>query len=70
MQGRVLRFMAKIKTTAGKYPVAEAKSRWVGILFFIILHAVGLIGTPLYIMQYGVTAGEWTLFLDYYVLKN
>lgn len=54
--------MAKIKSTQGSYPIPEPKWRWVGIIFFLVIHAIGLIGTPLYIIHYGVTPAEWVLF--------
>jgi stearoyl-CoA desaturase (delta-9 desaturase) len=54
--------MAKIKSTKGLYPVPEAMSRPVGVIFFIALHIIGLVGTPWYIMRYGVAPAEWVLF--------
>ena len=62
--------MAKIKSTKGTYPLPEPKVRWVGILFFIVIHMVGLIGTPLYLIHHGATAAEWTLFAAYFLLTN
>ena len=54
--------MAKIKSTKGTYPLPEPMSRPVGVIFFIGLHLIGLIGTPWYIMTYGVSVAEWALF--------
>ncbi len=54
--------MAKIKSTNGLYPLPEPMNRPVGVIFFVALHLIGLIGTPWYIMRYGVTAAEWALF--------
>jgi len=62
--------MAKIKSTQGLYPLPEFQIRWVGILFFIVLHVVGLVGTPLYISKYGVSTSEWILFLSYFALTS
>ncbi len=62
--------MAKIKSTQGLYPRPEAQTRWVGIIFFVFLHIVGLVGTPLYVLKYGVSASEWILFLSYFFLSS
>ncbi len=62
--------MAKIKSTRGLYPIPEHQIRWVGIIFFIIIHGVGLIGTPLYIWHYGVTKAEWFLLSVYFVCTS
>ncbi|OGW72533.1 MAG: hypothetical protein A2Y02_02370 [Omnitrophica bacterium GWA2_52_12] len=62
--------MAKIKSTRGLYPIPEHQIRWVGIIFFIIIHGIGLIGTPFYIRRYGVTAAEWILFAVYFVCTS
>lgn len=57
--------MAKIKSTAGTYPSPRFQYLWVGITFFIVIHLIGLIGTPLYIWLHGVSRPEWTLFFAY-----
>lgn len=62
--------MAKIKSTQGLYPIPEPMNRLVGVIFFIIIHAVGLIGTPWYMIRYGVTASEWALFLTWFVCTS
>lgn len=62
--------MAKIKSTNGEYPLPVRKNQWIGILFFTVLHAVGIIGTPLYIIKYGVSPAEWVLFISYLLLSN
>lgn len=62
--------MAKIKGTLNTYPLPVRKTRWVGIIFFIILHLVGVVGTPLYWFHRGISAGEWALFGSYFVLTN
>ena len=46
-----------------EYPLPTRKVRWVGLVFFIVLHAVALIGTPLYIYYRGITGAEIALFL-------
>ncbi len=59
--------MAKLKSTNGDYPLPEPKVRWAGITFFIVLHIVGLIGTPLYLWHNGgASAAEWALFAVYF----
>jgi hypothetical protein len=47
---------------ADNYPLPKRRIRWVGLVFFVFLHAVGLIGTPLYLYYYGITAPELALF--------
>ena len=62
--------MAKIKSTHGTYPSPERQNRWVGIIFFMIIHAVGIVGTPLYLLYYGASTAEWVLFLAYVSLTS
>ena len=62
--------MAKVKTTQDKYPLPQPQTRWVGIIFFIVLHVVGLVGTPLYLLHYGASSAEWVLFFSYSFLTN
>ncbi len=62
--------MAKIKTTQNTYPSPERQTRWVGIIFFIFIHIVGIIGTPLYLIYHGVTRSEWVLFGFYFSLST
>jgi len=62
--------VAKIKSTQGLYPIAEFKGRWAGIFFFIVIHFIGLIGAPLYSIHYGVSAGEWALFLTWFICTS
>lgn len=62
--------MAKIKSTSGLYPPPERQTRWVGIIFFIVLHLVGIVGTPLYLKYYGATKAEWVLFISYFALTS
>ncbi|HXV27814.1 MAG TPA: fatty acid desaturase [bacterium] len=59
--------MAKLKSTGGSYPPPVKKTRWVGIVFFIILHLVALIAAPLYVIYHGLSAAEWVLFGVYTV---
>lgn len=58
--------MAKVKSTQGAYPLAESQRRWVGIVFFVVIHILGLAGTPFYIRHYGISAGECALFLTWF----
>ena len=62
--------MAKIKSTSGAYPLAQPRTMWVGMSFFLIIHLVGILGTPLYIIYHGVSGAEWLLFLSYVLLTN
>jgi len=62
--------MAKLKSTNGTYPIPERMTRWRAVLFFTIIHVVGIIGTPLYIHAFGVTQGEWILFWVYFVCTS
>ncbi len=62
--------MAKIKSTGGTYPLPVPKTRWVGIIFFILIHLIGIVGTPLYIIYHGVSGAEWCLFFTYWFLTN
>ncbi|HTL46713.1 MAG TPA: fatty acid desaturase [Verrucomicrobiae bacterium] len=62
--------MAKIKGTQNTYPSPIRQTRWVGIIFFIVLHAVGLIGTPLYLIYHGASAAEWVLFGSFFALTS
>ncbi len=59
--------MAKIKSTNGTYPPPQRETRWVGVFFFIVIHGIGLIGTPLYLSKYGSTTAEWILFWTYFI---
>ena len=62
--------MAKIKSTPGTYPLPYWKPRWVGIAFFIGIHVIGIVGTPLYIMTYGITRPELALFLTWFICSS
>jgi len=52
---------------AEDYPLPKRKVRWVGIVFFLIIHVVGLIGTPLYLYYRGITSPEFALFFVFLV---
>ncbi len=62
--------MAKIKSTHGTYPSQERRNRWVGIIFFLIIHAIGIVGTPLYLLYFGASTAEWVLFFAYVSLTS
>jgi stearoyl-CoA desaturase (Delta-9 desaturase) len=47
------------------YPLPKRRVRWLGLIFFIILHVIAIIGTPLYIYYRGITAPELALFVFY-----
>ncbi len=55
----------KAKTITDDYPLPKRKIRWLGLIFFLILHVVGIIGTPLYIYYRGLTVPELALFVFY-----
>ncbi len=50
---------------ARDYPLPKRRVRWLGLIFFIILHIVAIVGTPLYIYYRGITAPEIALFFCY-----
>ena len=50
---------------ADDYPLPKRKVRWLGLVFFIFLHVVGIVGTPLYIHYRGITTPELVLFFAY-----
>lgn len=50
---------------ASDYPLPKAEIRWLGLVFFVILHVVGIVGTLLYISYVGVTPSELALFFAY-----
>ena len=52
---------------ADDYPLPKRKVRWLGIVFFLVIHIVGIIGTPLYIYYYGITASELALFFFFVI---
>lgn len=62
--------MAKIKSTNGLYPPPTPETRWVGIIFFIVFHLVGIVGTPIYLAHYGATRAELILFWSYFALTS
>ena len=45
-----------------EYPLPRRGIRWLGLIFFVFLHAVALIGTPLYVHYRAVTGPELALF--------
>ena len=55
----------KTKTIDDDYPLPKRKIRWLGLIFFLILHVVGIIGTPIYIYYRGLTLPELALFIFY-----
>jgi len=48
---------------AADYPLPRRMLRWPGIIFFTGLHAVAIIGTPLYIYYRGISLADLGLFL-------
>ena len=54
-------------TTIDEYPLPRRGIRWLGLVFFVFLHAVALIGTPLYIYYRGVSGPELALFAFFLV---
>lgn len=55
---------------AEKYPAPVYRPRPVGTIFFIIIHLIGIIGTPLYAYFHGISAAQWLLFGSYFVLTG
>src|SRR5215831_16816893 len=53
--------------TLDEYPLPMRGVRWLGLVFFIFLHAVALIGTPLYVYYRGVSGPELALFVFFLV---
>jgi stearoyl-CoA desaturase (delta-9 desaturase) len=49
------------------YPLPRRKVNWAGLIFFIVVHVVGIVGTPLYIYYRGITAPEVALFFFFAV---
>lgn len=47
------------------YRLPKRKVRWLGLVFFLMLHVIGIVGTPLYIHYYGITTSELALFFFY-----
>ena len=47
---------------ADDYPLPKRRIRWVGLVFFVFLHVIGIVGTPLYVYYYGITVPELALF--------
>lgn len=62
--------MAKIKSSHGAYLPPVRATRWVGILFFIVIHLAAVVGVPVYLAIRGANAAEWTLFVAYWFLTN
>ena len=52
---------------ADDYPLPKRRIRWVGLVFFVFLHVVGIVGTPLYIYYYGITGPELALFFFFLI---
>ncbi len=50
---------------ANAYPLPRRRIRWLGLIFFVFLHVVGIVGTPLYLYHHGVTAPELALLFFY-----
>jgi stearoyl-CoA desaturase (delta-9 desaturase) len=52
---------------ADHYPLPKRQIRWVGIVFLLVIHIVGIVGTPLYIYFFGITASEIALFFFFVI---
>ena len=57
-------------TACDGYSLPKRQIRWLGLIFFIVLHVVGIIGAPLYIYRYGVSRAEAVLFFSYCALTG
>jgi stearoyl-CoA desaturase (Delta-9 desaturase) len=51
-----------VETIADDYPLPKRRIRWLGLVFFVFLHAAGIVGMPLCLHCCGVTAPEFALF--------
>ena len=51
----------------GEYGPPRRRTKWAGIILFAVLILCGVIGTPLYIHRYGISAAEIILFLFYFL---
>lgn len=51
--------------TFDDYPLPRPQVRWLGLVFFILIHVIAIVGTPLYIYYRGITAPELALFFFY-----
>ena len=49
-----------------KYGPPKRKTKWAGVILFIVLILGGVIGTPIYIYRYGLSKTELILFLFYF----
>jgi stearoyl-CoA desaturase (Delta-9 desaturase) len=56
---------SEARTITDDYPLPTRKVRWLGLVFFLILHVVAIVGTPLYVYYYGVSSSELVLFIFY-----
>lgn len=52
------------------YPLPVPRVRWAGIAFFTVIHAVALIGLPVYAWHYEITLKEWAVFMVYTALSG
>lgn len=48
------------------YGLPKRKTRWAGVVLFIVLITCGIFGTPFYIYRYGLSKAEIFLFLFYF----
>lgn len=50
----------------GEYGLPKRKTKWAGVILFAVLIVCGVIGTPVYIYQRGLTPAELALFLFFF----
>ncbi len=62
--------MSAVSEVKELYPLPVRRVRWTGIIFFTVIHLVGIIGAPLYMIYHGVSLSEWALFLTYTSLSG
>lgn len=48
------------------YDLPKRKTKWAGVVLFVILISCGVFGTPFYIYHYGLTQAETALFFFYF----
>ncbi len=49
-----------------EYELPRRRTRWAGVILFAVLISCGVIGTPIYIYKYGLSASEIALFVFYF----
>lgn len=64
------RAMTDAESVAKEYPLPRRTVRLPGLIFFVALHVVGIVGTPAYIYYYGIGVSELVLFVTCCILTG